>query len=184
MKFSLWFVLTLAFVTGCANFSVTKAVDYTVNVGTILTSVRYIDKNIDSTVNTIYDNDFYTVDEQVKLDRLFSEIDFTLNRIEKIVDVENLDTVAIDTNDVELLIVDVRNIYSEMYIIVSAHYKEYSPETQTAITALNDNLIALDRAWNAVSKTPDGRDITPIVKGALKILDGGLMVSKMATVEQ
>lgn len=173
------FILLFALLTACAGMTVDKAVGYTTNAATIVTSIRYLDKHIDSTVSSIYDSKFYTVDEQVLLDRLFTDIDFVINRIEAIVDREDVHKAVFAASDVEMLLVSSRNIYSEMYVIVSAHYTEYPPEVQLALVSLNENLLAIDRAWNEISKTPDGRDITPIISGALKVIDGGVKVSRM-----
>jgi hypothetical protein len=178
MKIFFAVILTLL-ITAC-DWNVKKAYTYTMNIASVVKSVKYVDDNIDSALSSIYDSTFYTVEEQQKLDSLVSDTDVVLRGIEKIMDGEDKAQAAISAAEVDIIILDARRIYTDMYGIVAAHYTEYTSETQASLKLINDNLVAVDKAWIAIVTTDEGKDVTPIVKGALQAIGAGIQISKIA----
>lgn len=168
-----------ATLAGCAGMTAEQATQYTVNAATVAASIRYIDKNIDSVTNNIYSVDFYSKEDQVKLDRLFSDVDFIVNRVEAVIGDKDVATAVMMATDVEMLVLGARNTYLEFYTILSKYYDRFPLETQEQLRLMNDSLIALDRAWNEVQASKQAQEITPIIKSALKVMDTGITLVKL-----
>lgn len=182
MRTKLLALTLVAALSGCAGMTPEQATQYTVNAATVAASIRYVDKNIDSVTNKIYEVDFYSADDKIKLDRLFSDVDFIVNRVEAVIGDQDVAQAILLATDVEMLVLGARNTYTEFYTILSKYYDKFPMETQYQLRLMNDNLVALDKAWAEVQSSKQAQDITPIVKSALKVLDTGVTLAKLGVI--
>lgn len=177
----MFFVLILtATVMGCSMAKVKEVVEYTTQVASVVESIKYVDENIDSSIEVIYNSTFYTTDEQVQLEMLVKDVDRILRDLEKILNYKDAATATLTAAEIDELIMVSRTVYTEMYVIVNNHYNEYPAEVQQQLRMLNDNLKYIDRTWIKISTTDEGKDVTPIIKGVLQVIGTGISVGKLA----
>jgi hypothetical protein len=156
--------------TGCQNMTVSKAIGYTVNVSTIASSIKYLDDNLDRSLDKIYEGDFYSPEDKLAIQGMIDEIDRNVSMIEKAIQSKDAKEIVVTAAQMNQMVDRARGIYLEMRTIV-AKYRQYYPEdVWNDVLLLNSHVTALDRSWKEVMKTSDGRDITPIVRNVLQVM--------------
>jgi len=178
MKRLLFACLFSAFLFGCATFQ--QMATYTVNAVKIAQSIKYVEANLDETLQEIYGADFYTDNEKAAINQMSLEIDDLLIDVKKVIgpglDVETLVAVS----EIDKLILSSRNIYSEMYSIISNHYQEFSPQAQKQLSTLDNNLVAMDKTWRSMVENSESGDVTPILKTMLNATKAAATIVSLA----
>lgn len=176
----IWLAVALVLaVAGCSNFSFTEAVKYTMGVVEVTKSIKYVDANLDSALNIIFEEEFYTPEEQLQLSDLITRIDHILADVEAVLNTNDLSTAIITAADINKLSSGSREIYVELKSIVDNHYDQYTPEAQAKLAAIAEKLVHIDVAWRELSLTNDGGDVTPIVTESIRAIGMGFKISKM-----